>query len=361
MTTPPPPRVSILLPVRDAAPFLPECIASIEAQTEARFEVLTLDDGSTDGSFRLLAAWAERDRRVRLLEPDGAGIVAALKRLARAARGPLLARMDADDIASPRRLREQIRLLEERPSVAACGTGVRYLPRPGPDSGFLRYETWLNGLTEPDDIRRDLFVECPIAHPTLMVRRDLFEGVGGYRDLRAPEDYDLVLRLDAAGHDLANVPEPLLQWRLGDHRLSLRSPRYAPEAFRRLKIRFLRRDVVPRDRPLVVWGAGDVGKAFARAWLRQVDAVGPIDPGEPDAMAVAPIPIAAFVDLDPRKIGQVIHGAPVIAPADLPEAGGGGHRPFVLAAVGAPGARAEIRAALDEAGYEELRDYRAIA
>jgi len=352
VTGPAPPKISILLPCRDAAPFLPECIASLEAQTEPRFEALVLDDGSGDETSEILGAWAERDARVRRVEREGEGLVPALRAMAVAARGTFLARMDADDVAHPPRLERQRVLLEARPRVAACGTRVRYVPRSGLGSGTLRYETWLNGLTEPAELARDLFVECPIAHPTLMIRRRVFEDVGAYRDFDGPEDYDLVLRVAAAGHDLANVPEVLHDWRVGEHRLSGRSSRYSPAAFRRLKASYLE-TLLPAGRPLVIWGAGKVGKAFARVWLEGGRAR-----------------LAAFVDLDPRKIGQTIHSAPVVSPAELPEprtAGSGStgaHRPgppYVLVAVGSPGARGEIRVALAEMGFRELEDYRAVA
>ena len=338
------PRISILLPCHQAEPFLEECIASLEAQTEPRFEVLVLDDASTDGTGDILTAWAERDARIRVFEPDGLGLISALRRLAPKARASYLARMDADDIARPERLAAQIALLRAHPDVAACGTGVRYFPAPARGSGYARYERWINSLTDPRAIARDLLVECPIAHPTLMVRRTLFDLVGGYREVDGPEDYDLILRFAEAGYALANVPDVLHEWRLGNHRLSERSPRYHAEAFRRLKIAFLRRHVVSHDRPLVIWGAGKVGKAFARSWVASADAS-----------------ISAFVDLNPRKIGQSIHGAPVIEPKDLVVDGEGSDRPFILVAVGTPGAREDIRAALNHVGFSDLADYRVVA
>lgn len=354
------PRVSILLPCRDAEPFLGACIESLGAQSESRFEVLALDDGSRDGTGPLLRAWAGRDPRVRLVDRDGSGIVAALRRLSSVARAPLLARMDADDIARPGRLVAQLRLLARDSGIAACGTGVRYFPRPAPGSGYLRYESWINGLSEPAAVERDLFVECPIAHPTLMVRRDAFEAAGGYRDTRGPEDYDLILRLAGAGCGMTNVPQILHEWRLGPHRLSERSARYSPGAFRRLKIAHLANGRVPAGRPLVIWGAGKVGKAFARGWL---EPGGPAEPGGSagqDSSASRRRRVEAFVDLDPRKVGQNIHGAIVLRPEELP-AFGAPARPYVLLAVGTPGARREIREALQALDFREIEDYRAVA
>jgi len=343
VTTPPIPRVSLLLPCRDVETHLDRCIASIEAQTESRWEALVLDDGSRDGTLARLGAWCEQDARVRRVEADRRGLVPALDALVAASRAPFLARMDADDAMRPRRLAAQLGLLDARPAIAACGTRVRYVPRRAVGSGYRRYETWLNGLVEPADLARDLFVECPIAHPTLMIRAPILESMGGYREFEGPEDYDLVLRLAERGHAMANVPEVLLDWSLGDGRTSERSPRYAPEAFRRLKIEHLRRWALP-DRPLVLWGAGRVGKAFLRSWL-----------------ATGGRPVEALVDLDPRKIGQTIHGSPVVDPAALAARRTASPTPYVLVAVGSPGAREEIREALAAMGATEPVDVRAVA
>jgi len=268
VTSPPIPRVSILLPCRNADAHLDDCIDSLAAQTESRYEVLVLDDGSSDGTLARLAAWAERDPRVRPVEAKRRGIVPALNAMAAAARAPILARMDGDDVARPRRLSAQLDLLDASAEVAACGTGVRYFPRDRAGSGYRRYEAWLNGLTGWEAIERDLFVECPIAHPTLMILRRILKELGGYREFDGPEDYDLVLRLAGAGHRLANVSDVLLEWRLGPDRLSEASDRYSAAAFRRLKIEHLRAWVVCESRiarrRLVVWGAGKHARSGRR-------------------------------------------------------------------------------------------------
>jgi len=342
MSRPPPgaphPRVSVLLPARNAAATLPETIASLRAQTLADFEVLAVDDGSTDATDALLRTWAADDPRVRVLHTEGIGIVGALTLALEHAVAPLIARMDADDVAHPDRLAAQLALLHERPDIAACGTGVRYFPRALVKPGALRYEAWLNSLIEPDDIARDIFVECPIAHPTLVIRRAALRGIGGYRDLGWPEDYDLLLRLWAAGLRMANVPRVLLSWREGSDRASRTHPNYSRDAFRRLKVHFLRSTLLRRRNGAVVWGAGPTGKLFARELLRAGEQV------------------RAFVDLDPRRIGQQIHGAPVIPPDDIARY----RDALVLAAVAQPGAREEIRGELRGRGWTEGREFVAV-
>ncbi len=329
--------LSVLLPCRDAAATLDEALESLVAQTFRAFEIIAVEDGSTDGTAALLEKWATRDHRIRTIFTPPRGIVSALNAAAAQARGTLLARMDADDIAAPLRLERQIEFLDAHTSLVACGTWIRYIPRRLVRGGARRYEQWINSVNSPAEMERDLFVECPIPHPSLVMRRTAFERVGGYRDAGWPEDYDLILRFWEAGYPFGKVPEVLLEWRERPERLSRTDGRYGEKAFRRCKAHFLGRRIA--GRPVVVWGAGPVGKAFARAIQNEGHDV------------------VAFVDLDPRKIGQVIHGAPVVHPSAIGE-----HKDaFIVAAVGSADARAEIRDSLREAGFKEPEDCCAVA
>jgi glycosyltransferase involved in cell wall biosynthesis len=299
-----------------------------------------VDDGSRDETPDLLQAWAAADPRVRVLQTAGSGgVVASLERARAVARAPILARMDHDDVALPERLAAQLDLLDDRSGVVLCGCGIESFREGGLGDGTRRYQAWLNGITEPADIARDLFVECPIAHPTFMMRADAVAHVGGYRDRGWPEDYDLVLRLWEAGGSFAKVPEILLRWRDRPQRLSRTSSDYAPAAFRRLKVDVLRRTLLEGRDGVVVWGAGPTGKAFSRC------------------LAEAAVPVRAFVDLDPRKLGQEIHGAPVVRPEDV----GAYRESLCLAAVGQDGAREEIRRELTARGWREMIDFCAVA
>jgi GT2 family glycosyltransferase len=333
------PVISVLLPVRDDVAYLDEAMESLLAQTFRDFEVVAVDDGSTDGSAERLETWASRDPRVRLTRQAPEGIVAALEQARAVARGRYLARMDADDVAHPERFARQLALMEGDAALAGCGCGVRYFPDDVVRGGARRYEAWLNRTVTPEAIEAALFVECPLAHPTFFLRAEAVDAVGGYRPAGWPEDYDLVLRLWRAGHRLGKVAEVLHGWRERPDRLSRTSAAYAPDAFLGCKVHHLRRSLLAGDRGCVIWGSGPIGKRLSRALRR------------------AGTQVEAFVDLDPRKLGQTIHGAPVLDPREAL-----GHRgPFHLAAVGQKGARERIRGVLREGGFQEVRDFVAVA
>ena len=332
------PRVSVLLPVRDAAPTLEDCLGSLAAQTLRDHEVVAVDDGSTDGSGALLARAAERDARVRLLPTEPRGIVAALNEALALARAPLVARMDADDVAHPERLDRQARRLTDDAGVGILGCRVKLVG--GGDNGGMRaYVEWLNALVEHEAIVRDLYVESPLAHPSVMMRTADLRALGGYRAFDGPEDYDLWLRAHARGLRFAKDTSVLLEWRDRADRLTRRDPRYAPARFRAGTLEARERGPLRARRPVVVWGAGPIGKAWARA------------------LAARGHSLAAFVDVDPRKIGRVLHGAPVVALDAVPSLGGALH----LGAVGQPGARARSRAAAAALGLADGTDLVAVA
>ncbi|HEU5476230.1 MAG TPA: glycosyltransferase family 2 protein [Gaiellaceae bacterium] len=327
-----PPRVSVLLPVRDEEPFLTECLESLSAQTLADFEVVVVDDGSTDGSAAIAEEHARLDSRFRLVRQQPAGMVAASERARAEARAPLLARMDADDVALPERLELQVTAIEEE-GLAAVGGQVEYFP--APTDGMRAYAGWLNSLVTVEAALRDLWVECPLPGPGLTARSELVS----YRDRGWPEDYDLVLRIWEGGGRFRNVDRLVHRWRDHPQRLTRTQRAYTPAAFRRCKVHFLRRTLLAGGRAAVVWGAGPTGKAFARELL------------------AAGTPLAAFVEVDPRKLGKRIHGAPVV-PVERADGFPGS---LALGAVAGPEGRARVRELAAGLGLVEGRDFVAVA
>lgn len=333
------PLVSVLLPVRNGASWLREALDSLVGQTFRDFEILAVDDGSEDATPEILRARAREDDRLRVLTQEPRGLVHALEAARVRARGRFLARMDADDLAFPERLARQVDFMASDARLVAVGSRVAYFPRKAVRQGARRYEAWINSLVSHEAMERDLFVECPLPHPTLLLKADPLELVGGYRDRGWPEDYDLILRLWELGGRFGKVPEVLLRWREGRERLSRTHPAYSRESFLRCKVHALLRTHLRDGRGVVVWGAGPVGKAFGRELGRQGGT------------------LLAYVDLHPRRLGQEIHGVPVIPPDGAREYPEG----FSVAAVAQPGAREEIRGALRARGRVELEDFVAVA
>lgn len=366
MTVTPAPVVSVLLPVFNGAATVRHAIASLRAQTFADWEMLVVDDGSTDGTRDIVAEIAREDRRVRTIVRPHEGLVAALNAGLAEARGEFVARMDADDESHPDRLAEQVALLRRGRAgeIGVAGCLVEFVGNRATNGGYALHVDWSNALVTPEQIALNRFVESPLAHPSVMFRRELVNRLGGYRAGEFPEDYELWLRWMDAGVRCAKVPRVLLRWHDRAGRLSRTDRRYDPEAFFRVKAEWVAREVervVGARRPgagrgfnprsdladgkgraeaapcLWIWGAGRPTRKRA-AWLEE-----------------AGVRIAGYIDVDPKKATRAIGGTgrPVIQPDALPPAGG----VFVLGYVSSRGARESIRSELARRGYVEGTDF----
>lgn len=337
------PAISVLMPCWNAAATVDEAIGSILGQTLADLELIAVDDGSVDGTRQRLEGWAGRDARVRPVARDHAGLVEALNAGVRTCRAPLIARMDADDRALPQRIEKQVAFLSRHPETAVVGSLVAGFPPESVQQGFRIYLEWLNSLVSPEDIAREIYVESPLAHPSVMIRRSWLDRVDGYQDNGWPEDYDLWLRLHLAGARFAKVDETLLLWREHPTRATRTDRRYSVENFLRAKAHYLAIGPLADRRDVFVWGAGQMGRRLSKHLIRQG------------------VSLAAFLDIDPAKIGRRKRGTPVVAADELPSRWAAARAPALLAVVGSRGARGLIRARLVEIGLEEGRDWWAAA
>lgn len=355
------PLVSIVLPVRDAATTLARAVASVRAQTLPDWELILVDDGSTDGTAETVTALAREEPRVRPLRRVASGLVPALNAGLAAARGKYVARMDADDEAHPERLAAQVAFLEApaQSRIGLAGCLVEFGGDPGARRGYALHVDWINSLVTAEAIALNRFVESPLAHPSVMFRRELIDRHGGYRAGDFPEDYELWLRWMDAGVRMAKVPRVLLRWNDPPGRLSRTDARYAAEAFFRIKAGWLARwlaaeGITPASadvaglaanraraaspsRRVLVWGAGRPTRKRAA----QLEGHG--------------VRIAGYVDVDPKKATRALggRGVPVLTPADLPAP----EDVFVLGYVSSRGARDLIRAELRRRGHVEGRDF----
>lgn len=203
------PIVSVALSVYNAEPYLAAAIESILNQTFKDFEFIIIDDGSTDDSLKTLQKYAAQDQRIRLTSRENRGIPQTRNEILAQSQGEFIAVMDADDIALPDRLAQQVEFLTQHPNVVCVGGGFEMIDEKG------RYLTSLTVPTDDATIQKlALAGHCSICHPTAMIRRTALQQVSGYDEaFRQTLDLDLWLRLGEIGQ-LANLPQPLLRYRL---------------------------------------------------------------------------------------------------------------------------------------------------
>jgi glycosyltransferase involved in cell wall biosynthesis len=337
------PKVSVLMPCYNAAETLDIALESLASQTLTDFEVVVIDDGSQDATPQILAEWARRDSRFRVCPQPHQGIVTALNSGLAACRAVYVARMDADDRCHPERLARQAAFLDDHPEAAVVSCLVEGFPAGQVGEGYRIYMDWLNSLVSNEAIQREIFVESPLAHPSVVFRKDWVERVGGYQERGWPEDYDLWLRLYLIGAQFAKVPEVLFAWREHPERLTRTDGRYSLENFLRIKAYYLTRGPLADRDGVLIWGAGMVGRRISKHLLRQG------------------AHLVAFIDIDPRKIGRTRRGLPILPPDELMEMRNRYSRPALLSAVGARGARHLIRKRLSGLGLVEGQDWWGVA
>lgn len=319
------PAITVLLPARDAAATVLAAARCILTQTYTDLELVAIDDGSTDATGQLLRGLS--DARVRVLDAGGRGLVHALNLGLAAARGRFIARMDADDECAPERLAASLEALEAG-ALDGVGTQVEIFRDDRPVSPNLAaYGAWLNGLTSPELLFRDRFVESPLCHGSVLLRREALEAAGGWRDGDFPEDWELWLTLLESGRRLSCVPRVLYRWRDHERRLTRTDGRYALHRHAELKARFLS----ARHRRVAIAGAGRTGLTLSRL-LRGHG-----------------VDLTRFIDVNPRKIGTRLEGVPVVGPHDVGPPDG----VHLIAAAGSKGARDEIRRHLGGLGWRE--------
>ena len=320
--------VSVLLPYRDAAATVVHALESVLAE-DVVDEVVAIDDGSRDDGFSRVKN--VHDARIVHLQTGGVGIARALAAGLARARGEIVARMDADDVSGPGRIASSVDLLARDASLAAVACRVELVGEV--TDGMRAFNAWQNALVTPDDHAHGIFVESPLCHPSVTMRRAAVEAVGGFRDAPWAEDWDLWLRLDAAGFRFAKVPRVLFSWTQRAASATRADVRCSQDRMRAARALYLAPRLLRMARPVAVWGAGPTGKRLAR----ELEKHG--------------VRAARFIDIDPRKIGRTRRGAPVVDRAAIDRT----HA--IVVAVGARGARDVVRADLTARGFIEGADF----
>ncbi len=327
------PPVSVIMPVRNASKTLARAIESILDQTLADFELIVIDDGSQDESAKIVKGY--QDTRVILMQQSPKGLVSALNKGIEISRAGFIAPMDADDVSYPRRLKMQYDYLMRHPDIGLVSCLVKYCGDRRKNQGYYLHVEWSNQLIESRTIYNRRFMESPLVHPSVMIRKSILPKVGVFKEGPFPEDYEMWLRMMDAGVLAAKLPNFLLDWYDSCNRLSRVDPRYSTEAFFRTKAAYFtkwyRRNYQPVQREIWIWGHGKAVREKSK-WLEHNG-----------------ITIHGFIDLKERKSEpyRTIHYS------RLPDR----NNPFVLSYVGDRKGKLLIAQYLNTNNFVEGVDY----
>jgi len=289
--------ISIVMPAFNTAQYLRTCLDSIINQTYINWELLVVDDFSTDDTLDVLQEYALKDARIKVMKNQEKGIIPALNLAYQNASGTFVTRMDADDIMPENKLALlQNALLEKGSNFVATGL-VKYFSANELGNGFLKYEAWLNSLIGKSDCFTEIYKECVIPSPCWMMYKNDLDKIGAFNSSTYPEDYDLCFRMYQYGLNVIGVNEVCHLWRDHQSRASRNDANYADNRFIDIKLQyFLKIDHKKQD--LVLWGAGKKGKALANL-LNENN-----------------IPFVWLCD-NPKKIGKEIYGVVLQADTEI--------------------------------------------
>jgi glycosyltransferase involved in cell wall biosynthesis len=328
------PLISILTPFKNTAEFLPECLNSIIAQTYSNWELLIIDDGSSDDSYHIVEKFAQKDTRIKLFKNNGNGIIEALKTAYSNSNGDFITRMDSDDVMVTIKLETMVKqLIEYGKGYIALGF-VKYFSDEGISDGYRKYENWLNKLTKTGNNFIDLYRECVIASPCWMLHKTDLDKCDSFNPNRYPEDYDLVFRFYQAQLKCIPSSEVLHYWRDYNWRTSRTHEHYAMNYFLDIKIFYFLKLNFDSNRPLVLLGAGFKGKVIASHLIN------------------LKIPFNWICD-NPKKIGRkiydvMLHDYPCIEMLKNPQ---------IIVSVANADAQREIKQLLHNKQMKSMKDY----
>lgn len=329
-----PPLISILTPFKNTELYLTDCINSILNQTYTNWELLIIDDHSTDNSYNLVKKFANSDTRIKLLKNTKKGIIYALQEAFANSSGTLITRMDSDDIMTPNKLEVLANnLISHGQKHVAVGL-VEYFSEQGVGAGYKSYENWLNQLTLTGSNYNEIYKECVIPSPCWLIHREDLIACGAFNPNIYPEDYDLTFRFYKHNYKCIPCDKVIHRWRDYTTRTSRTHIHYAQNHFTSLKTHhFLDIDYIPQKTP-VIWGAGTKGKLMAKIFIER------------------DIEFHWICD-NPKKIGKDIYGKTLLKFSELQHI----KNPQSLVTVANKMAQREIRTYLASLNLQPIRDY----
>ncbi len=256
--------ISILLPFYNEENYIRQCLRSIQGQSYTNWELIAIDDQSTDGSPEIVREMQKKDGRIKYLLNPEKGVIKALSNGFKESRGDLITRMDADDYKTPDNLMELAGLVSSEGTIA---TGmVKYFSdeADGLQGGYARYEKWINNVIRDEACFSHVYKECTIPSPCWMVCREDLIKAGAFNSERYPEDYDLNLRFHQAGLKVRSVKKVIHYWRDHNRRVTRNDHRYSDNFFIDLKLPYFIDNECDDGSNIVLWGAGKKAKEVAK-------------------------------------------------------------------------------------------------
>jgi glycosyltransferase involved in cell wall biosynthesis len=329
------PLVSIIMAVKDTEPYLPACLDSIIAQTYAHWELIAVNDHSSDNTPQILAAYAEKDKRIKVYHSTRHLLIPALQEAYKHAKGTLLNRMDSDDKMPDYKIELLVSEWEKygKDHVIAGGT-EHFVDEGEVGNGFRRYEEWINEIAQKGIHYQEIYKECVIPSHSWMIHRDDFDRVGAFDSEVYPEDYDLCFRFYREGLRVIGLDKVLHYWRDRSDRISRTWECYKDNRYFDLKLRYFYELDRDKSRPLVLWGAGKNGKDLAKLVLQKGDSF-------------------RWICDNKKKIGKHIYGVLLEHFEVLPQL----INPQIIIVVSSPKGKIEIKNQLISWDKRPVKDY----
>lgn len=259
----PPVPISILMSVFNREDTLEPCLQSILQQTFPHFELIVVDDGSTDQTRSILEDYQAQDHRLKVLYERHSGLVPALNKGLSVCQGYWIARMDGDDWMMPNRLQVQHDFVTQNPHLELVGSLVEGVPQTSD------YEKWANTLVTETLLEENIYVDAVLHQPTFFGKASVFQKLGGYQENGWAEDFDFLLRAHGAGVRLGKVNRVLLKKKSHGEQLTQVDWRYRRPAMVQAKVHyFLQHSKWNPDQQLVVVGDGPAGRSIAEAFFK---------------------------------------------------------------------------------------------
>ena len=285
--------ISVLMPCKDAAEYIADTLLSIQEQTFEKWELIAIDDHSSDNTAEILEKYASNDRRINVYRNTGKGIVDALTVAFEYSKFDYISRMDADDLMHPLKLEKFLEVTLKYPNTITTSK-VQYFSNQSLKSGYLKYQRWLNQRVSKQDFYAEIYKECVLPSPNWMMHKSVLEKLGGFKSLDYPEDYDLCFKAYLNEVEIHGISEKLHFWRDYPERTSRNDNNYADNTFLALKLRYFIQKELDASTNLFLWGAGSKGKRIAQK-LQNKD-----------------VNFQWLTD-NPKKIGKSIYEIPLIS------------------------------------------------